>query len=254
MAETVNKADQGTVDETQTGADKTQSDQATNSDQGKATPEPETMTRVEIEAALKRNYDAARRAENKADLSKKEAEALRKDLRVTRDRLEEALEANMSPDEKRARKAERTLEEVRARPQPQYNDDDVKEFTSYTVDAVTDAGLTMEDPRLKEAWAANRDKFPNTPAGWREALSASVTHVLKAERDEAKTKASEATKRTTEKDQAAAVAAKRAKTGPIDRGTPSGGATKPVDQMTPEEFAAFRAEQAKNAKYNPRRG
>ena len=202
----------------------------------------------EIRKELKSAYDAARRAEAKAERAP-QADIER--LTPIQQAVEELLTRDLSDDAKEAFKAKRDLARV-TRPDPAADHDrEITVFQQEVSSILEEEGIPANHPVLSQAWDKH-SQSAKTPAQWRTAFGRAVAEVRKDEAKKAGASVADEVKKAREDERTKVLNEHREKEGPIDRAQPasSNGKTDYL-AMTDEEFK--RVEAAKDAERKARR-
>ena len=234
MGDTDPAAPGQTVPTAEASTEGAQSQEAASAQPAPATREDIEALRAEVQKAGKAAYDAARRAENKADNARRIVESKTAELEGA---YEQLVTQNLSEPDARAWKAERELKRV----QETHNAPDVQyeraaaEFQSSAATYMAAEGVNEAD--ISESFQQYA-KNAKTPAEWDIALIRAVADHHKTVAKQAKDEAKTAGDRAREDERAKLRNEKRSNSGPIDRSSPSAGGGKSPAEMNPEEFDA----------------
>jgi hypothetical protein len=204
--------------------------------------QPETQTEPGYITELREKLERAERAANEAreyarraqGTSEKSRRDLEKDVARLTSKLNQALTANMSDEEKRAFERDQRLERLEEEKlAPQQNGDDpaLREWQSFAARALEKVGIKHDDPRLVAAFQKHNENSSN-PSDWPVALAAAIAEIGKTETERVRTDAQKAA----DAERVKARNESRKAEGKIDRSSPSGQARVRVDDMTNEEF------------------
>lgn len=202
---------------------------------------------TEIAKSLKPAYDAARRAEAKAERA---PERFREFVAPIEEAVESLLTRDMTDDAREAFKAKRDLARATRQDPEVEQQREVAAFQQEAASVLEEEGIKADDPVLVAAY----QKYvagAKSPAQWRTALGRSIAAVHKDRAVRSESTVSEREKKAREDERNKILNEKREKDGPVDRGLPT--STGKVDylHMSDEEFA--RIEAAKDAERKARR-
>jgi hypothetical protein len=199
---------------------------------------------TKLEGQLAQALDLASRADASArraqGQSKNTVQRLERELQRTNKQLDELLMSSMDETQRAAFQTRRELDEIKERSTAAPEADAVGEFQEYSGRILTQFGVKNEDPRLRAAF----DRYvgdSNDPATWRISLSQAIADVKADDAKQAGASVAERERLAREEERARAEAERRKAGGPVDRGAPQGGSTKPknVWEMSDEEFKDF---------------
>lgn len=220
-------------------AEAIEAEQPQGEDAEQAQPEPVTKAdldafRAEQAKGLKDAHDAARRAENKADISRRFSEE-----KITRleAQLDELAVRDMPEDQRKAHALERQVAALREQAQPASNPQ--QEFGRWSSEVLTAEGFDTSQlpPELNAAWE-NRAKSTTSPSEWNAALYGAIADYRKVEAKKAQQEAGDRERKAREDERTKIQNTTRTGQGRVDRGGPASVSGKPVSEMTPEEFDA----------------
>ena len=215
-----------------------------------ASPKETALTREEVQALIssvkeelfvrtKQDLDAAyktaRRSESKGDTATKRVEKLEAQL--------EALAVRgMDENETRAWKAERALERAtessQTVSQQQEYEKAAAEFQQRSSSFLNGEGIKPDDARLTAAfskYAANARSYDD----WDKALLMAVAEVHKDERTTSAAEQKTREGKIREEERAKLRNEQRSTDGPIDKGQPGSTSTKPIRDMSDDEFKDY---------------
>ena len=192
----------------------------------------------EVRKELKTAYDAARRAEAKAERA---PERFRESIAPLEEAIESLLTREMTDDAKEAFKAKRDLARATRHDPEAAQQREVAEFQAEAASVLEEEGIKADDPILAAAY----QKYvagAKTPAQWRTALGRAVAAVHKDRATKAETSVTEREKKAREDERTKVLNERRESEGPLDRGSAASG-TQKVDwlNISAEEFARLDA-------------
>ena len=213
-------------------------------------PTETALTRAEVQALIsaakeetlaktKDNLDAAyktaRRSESKGDTAAKRIERLEVQLEALATR-------GMDDSESRAWKAERALERAteatQTVSQQQEYERAAADFQQRSASFLNGEGIKSDDQRLTAAFskfAADARSYDD----WDKALLRAVAEVHKDERTKLTTDSKAREDKIREEERAKLRNEQKATDGPIDKGQPGSTSSKPVKDMSDEEFKVY---------------
>lgn len=210
--------------------------------------QPETVTkadldalRAESQAREKAAYDAARRAENKAEIARREAAEKIGRLEAQLDTL---ATRDLPPDQAQAYALQREVERLKANPAKNDASAVQAQFANWSAQTLADEGFDLS-ALPKEV----NDAFQKRAAGsasitdWQAALYGAIADYRKVEAAQARKEAGDREKKAREDERTKIQNGSRASQPRVDRGGPSATGGKPVSEMSSEEFAAHLASQ-----------
>lgn len=213
-------------------------------------PTETALTREEVQALIsaakeetlaktKENLDAAyktaRRSESKGDTAAKRIERLEAQLEALATR-------GMDESESRAWKAERALERqiesTQTVSQQQEYERAAADFQQRSTSFLNSEGIKSDDPRLMAAFSKYASEARSYD-DWDKALLRAVAEVHKDERTKLTTEQKAREDKIREEERAKLRNENRSSAGPIDKGQPSSASSKPVKEMSDEEFREY---------------
>lgn len=202
----------------------------------------------EIEKRLKPAYDAARRAEAKAERAPSQVMSQIEPMRAA---LDEILTRDLNDDQKARYRAERALADSQRTDPAQAAEREQEVFRQEASSVLAEEGVNADDPVFVEAYQRYGQNAKN-PAQWRLVLGRAIAEVHKTKAKQAEGTYAEREKKAREDERTKLRNEQRETEGVVDRGAgASSGAKKDWLSMSPEEFAKFDA--AKEAERSARR-
>ena len=202
----------------------------------------------EIEKRLKPAYDAARRAEAKAERAPQQFMSQIEPMRAA---LDEMLTRDLNDDQKARFKAERALADSQRTDPAHETEREQQEFRSEAISVLAEESISADDPAFVEAYE-KYGRNAKTPAQWRLTLGRAIAEVHKTKARTAEASFAEREKKAREDERTRLRNEQRETEGVVDRGAgASSGAKKDWLSMSPEEFAKIDA--AKEAERSARR-
>ncbi len=192
----------------------------------------------EIEKRLKPAYDAARRAEAKAERAPQQVLS---QIQPMREALDELLTQNLNDDQKARFKAERALANSQRTDPAQEAEREQEVFRQEASSVLAEEGVSAEDPVFAEAYQ-RYGQNAKTPAQWRLVLGRAIAEVHKTKAKQAEGTYAEREKKAREDERSKFRNEQRETEGIVDRGAgASSGAKTDWVNMPAEEFATREA-------------
>ena len=188
----------------------------------------------EIRRETKAAYDAARRAEAKAERA---PDKFREQIAPLEEAIEAILTQSLNEDQRQAFIAKRDLARATRRDPDAEQAQQVAEFQTEAASVLEEEGIKADDPVLVAAYQKYLAGAKN-PSQWRTALGRAIAAVHKDLAVKSESSASEREKKAREDERTKVQNERRESDGPVDRGQPASSNQK-VDwaNLSPEEFA-----------------
>ena len=208
-----------------------------------STPAPLTVEAIreallpEVRREMKAAYDAARRAEAKAERA---PEKFREFMAPIEEAVESLLTRDMTDDARDAFRAKRDLARATRTDPEAEQQRHISEFQAEAASILEEEGIKADDPILVAAY----QKYvagAKSPAQWRTALGRSIGAVHKERAAGNEKSVTDREKKAREDERNKILNEKREKDGPIDKGQPASSAKKNVMDMSDDEWRTYEA-------------